>query len=88
MSKEHSCADPESFIRGDPTLTLFFFLVDEARWGEEGSKYHYKRAIIGPPASCHVDDGPTLNAGFGSFVMFQGIQTSIAEKVYRNPIFL
>ena len=28
------CADPESFVRGGPTLTgffLFFFLVDEGR---------------------------------------------------------
>ena len=27
--------------------------------------YHYKRAIISPPAKCHlnVDDGLTLNAG-------------------------
>ena len=34
------CADPESFVRGGPTLTTFFFyfflLVDEGR-----SKYHY-----------------------------------------------
>ena len=35
-----------------------------------GSKYHYKRAIIGPPAKRHLmafrwraDDDPTLNAG-------------------------
>ena len=33
-------------------------------------KYHYKRAIMGPPAKHHLngirwrpDDGPTLNAG-------------------------
>ena len=25
------CADPESYVRGGPTLTLTFFLVDEGR---------------------------------------------------------
>ena len=25
------CADPESFVRGGPTLTTFFFSVDEGR---------------------------------------------------------
>ena len=30
--KSLSCADPESFVRGGPTLTaFFFFLVDEGR---------------------------------------------------------
>ena len=29
-----------------------------------------------------ADDGPTLNAGLAAFVIFQGIQTSIAEKPY------
>ena len=24
-----SCADPENFVRGGPTLTTFFFLIDE-----------------------------------------------------------
>ena len=37
-----TCADPESFARGGPTLTTFF-LVDEGR----EDQYHYKRAIIG-----------------------------------------
>ena len=41
------CADPESYVRGGPTLT--FCLVDEGR--EE--IYHYRRA----------SNGPTLNAG-------------------------
>ena len=34
-----------------------------------------------------ADDGPTLNAGFGSFVIFQGIRTSIAKKPYNFVIF-
>ena len=42
------CPDPESYVRGGPTLTLTFFYLREG-----GSKYHYRRA----------DNGPTLNAG-------------------------
>ena len=34
-------ADPESLIRGGPTLTTLFSLMREG-----GSKYHYKWAII------------------------------------------
>ena len=41
MRRYISCADPESFVRGGPTLQLFFLM--------RGSKYHYKRATIGPP---------------------------------------
>ena len=26
-----SCADPEGFVRGDPTLTTFVFIVDKER---------------------------------------------------------
>ena len=36
-------------LEGVQTLTTFF-LVDE---GRKDPKYHYKRAIIGPPAKCH-----------------------------------
>ena len=39
------------FFRGrSATLTTFLFLVD----GERGSKYHKKRAIIGPQAKRHL----------------------------------
>ena len=34
----------KSFVRGGPTLTMFFFKLIG------GSEYHYKRAIISPPA--------------------------------------
>ena len=43
----YSCADPESFVRGGPTLITFFFLVDERRKDPNFTK----RAIIGPPAN-------------------------------------
>ena len=45
--------------------------------GDRGSKYYYKCAIIGPP----------FNAGLLSFVIFQGIRTSIAKKPYTFVIF-
>ena len=50
------CADPESVVRGGPTLTTFLFvcfLVDEGR--ESGFKYHFKWNIIG-----HFADGPMM----------------------------
>ena len=55
--------------------------------------YHYKRAIIGPPAKTQFQwhfvgvspyDGPTLSAGL-VVVSFQGIRTNIAILL-RNPI--
>ena len=44
------CADPESYVRGCPTL---IFLVDEGREDQN--------TTIGGPSS--ADNGPTLNAG-------------------------
>ena len=55
---------------------------------EDPNKYHYKRAIIGPPVKRHLmafrwraDDGPSLNAGLG---FFRGSRSVLPE----NPIFL
>ena len=73
------CADPESYARGGPTLTTFFLL------GEGGSKYHYKRTIIGQPVKRHLNGvsqaGQSLlniECWLGRFVIFQGIRISIA----------
>ena len=38
-----------NFVRGGPTLTFLGFCYS-LLMGGGGSKYHYKRAIIGPPA--------------------------------------
>ena len=88
------CADPESFVRGGPTFFPFFklwhflllFLVQEE---ERGTKYHHKRAIISSPAKCHLNGislecqwWPNIECRLGSFVIFQGIWTSIAKKPY------
>ena len=56
-----------------------------------GSKYHYKRAIIGPPAKRHLmvfrwqaDDGPTLNAGLVAMWFFK----ESWPVFLRNPVCL
>ena len=57
-------ADPESFVRGGPTLTTFV-LVDGGREVPNTTK---KWGIICLPANCHLnevslaDTGPTLSA--------------------------
>ena len=77
-----SYADPESFVRGGPTLTIFFNW-----WGEEGSKYHYKPAIIGPPAKPRFTGVPmmaqTLNAVLVTLWFFRWF----GPLLPRNPIF-
>ena len=68
------CADPESFVRGGPTLTTF--LVDEGREDQSttisGSLLVRQRNAF----KWRADDGLTLNA------IFQGIRTCIARKPY------
>ena len=46
MGCKYTSADPDSIVRGGPTLTTCFF----NRRGEGGLKYHYKHAYYGPPA--------------------------------------
>ena len=65
-----------------------FFLV---WWGEDRSKYHYKRAIIGLPAKHHLNGvslmcrwWPKIECWFGSFVIFRGSR----PVLLRNPVFL
>ena len=54
-----ACADPESFVRGCPFLTMVFFLPFFLLFFLEGrddpNKYHYKRALIGLPAKRHLN---------------------------------
>ena len=74
-----SCADPEIFVRGGPTLKSFF------SWGEGGSKNHYKRATIGQPVKPHKTYRwwPNIECWLGSFVIFRGSR----PVLLRNPIF-
>ena len=81
ISPSAPCADPGNFVRGGPTLTHFLSLMRGGR-----SKYHYKRAIIGPPAKRHLNDvslacrwWPNIEC----FVIFRGSRSVLQ----RNPIF-
>ena len=57
-------------------------------------KYLYKRAIIGSSAKCHLNGvslacqwWPNIECWLGSFVVLQGIRTSIGKKPYIFVIF-
>ena len=81
--------DPESFVKGDPTLTTFVFKVEEG--GEDPSP-----TLSGPSSArqrnankafrWHADEYPTSNSGFAAAI-FQGIRTCIARKPYIFLIF-
>ena len=84
----------ESFVRGGPNLIDFFLKFSFSWWGNIGSKYHYKWAIFCPPAKRHLNGvllagrwWPNIECWLGSFVVFQGIRTSIAKKPYIFVIF-
>ena len=54
-----SCADPESFVRGTPTLTtFFFFFIAGHHWPASETPLKLKMAF-----RLRADDGSTLNAG-------------------------
>ena len=55
---------------------------------------HYKRVTIGSPGKCHLNGVslasrwcPNIECWLGSFVIFQGMRTSIAQKPYIFVIF-
>ena len=68
-------------------------------WGEGGSKYHFKLAIIGPPAKCHLNGillvcwlWPSIKGLLGSFVIFRGSRAVLSRNptciflwFFRNP---
>ena len=56
-------------------------------WGERGSKYHIKWAIICPPVSLACRWRPNIECWPGSFVIFQGIWTSVDKKPYTFVFF-
>ena len=79
-----TCAAPESFARGRPALTTFFSLI----W-EELSKYHYKRAIFGPPAKRHLNGvllacrlWPKIESCLDSFTILRGSEPVLLKNLY------
>ena len=79
---EDSCAYPESFVRGGPTLT--FFLVDEGRKDpnttKSGPSLARQQNAIKMAFRWQAGDGLRLNNG--CFVIFQGVRNSSAKKPY------
>ena len=64
---EGAYADPESFVRGGPTFTTFFFQFDEGRKGpntsNSGQSTARQRNAILMAFRWRADDGQTVNAG-------------------------
>ena len=65
----YACADPESFVRGGPTLTFYFcflFFSDEERNDSNttisGPSTARQRNAIQIAFRWRADGGPTLNA--------------------------
>ena len=82
--RAESCADPESFFIGDPSLTTLFYEVREDLNG----------TIRVPASARHLNGvslaerrGPKCECWLGKFVIFLWILTSIAEKPYIFVIF-
>ena len=83
-----SCADPESFVRGGPTLHLRqrFFSFFFCWWGERDEDPNVTKS--GLSSACRRNAIQILGRHWrlGGFVIFQGIRTSIAMKSYRFVI--
>ena len=93
LNCRRTCADPESFVKGDPTLTTFVFKVDRGREDPSptlsGPSSARQRNAFETPLKAfrwHADECPTLNAGLET-VIFQEIRTCIARKPYIFVIF-
>ena len=85
---QNAYMDPESFYSFYRRGHWHFLLLFLSWWGERGSAYHNKRAIIGPPAMAfrwRVDDSPTLNAGLADLWFFRG--SVLLRKPYIFVIF-
>ena len=77
------------FQRGsnfDYVFFFFFFLGGGGGFGQRGSKYQYKRVIIGPPVKRHLNGCPTLNR-LAWLVAVRFYRRS-GPVLLRNPIFL
>ena len=82
------CMDPKSFDRGGPTLTVFFFTVDERNQIPRKAGLHWLASEM--PLNGFSLAGqrwPNIECWLGSLVIFQGIQTSIARKPYIFVVF-
>ena len=88
----YPCADPKVFSESVQLWLCFFFFL--SWWGEKGSKYLYKWAIIDQPVKRHLNGislagqwWPNIECWLGSFVVLQEIRSSIGKKPYIFLIF-
>ena len=88
-----SSTDPESFVRGGPNLITFFFFFFFFLFVDGGIE-DLNTALNGPSLACYRNAisiagrwWPNIKCWFGSFVIFHGIQTSIAKKPFIFVIF-
>ena len=85
-----SCADPESFVRGGPTLTTSFFSLMRGGRIQIPLLTGHQRPASETPFKWRFAGGPMI-AQHGMlawyFVIFQGIPTSIAKEPYCFVIF-
>ena len=73
-----TCADPESFVRGDQTLTSFYFFFFDDVGGERVSKTTISAPSSAPSMPHQL--WPNIEFWLGSLVIFQRIWTSFANK--------
>ena len=93
MNKNLIMRGSRKFCQGRSNFDEFFFVFFcfITWWGEEGSKYHFKRAINGPPAKRHLNGvslagrwWPNIECWIVSFFILRGS----GPVLLRNPIFL
>ena len=78
----HSCADPGNFARGGPTFFFFFFVRGKRiQIALKAGHHHLNRVSLAGRCWTYIE------CWLGSFVIFQGIRTSIAKKPYIFVIF-
>ena len=77
-----SCADKESFAR---EVHFFFFFFDKGKEVQIALKAGHHRPASETPFKWRLAGGPmmtNIECWLGSFVILQGIRTSIAKKPY------
>ena len=75
-----SCADPESYVRGGPILTIFFSLVNTTiSWPSLSRQRNAIKCFAGVPMMAHP-----MNAGSVALLFFRGSR----PVLLRNPSIL
>ena len=85
----YSCADPENFVRGGPTLTTFFLWLLLLLLFRKLMRDERIKVIIGPPAKRYLNGvslacwwWPNIECWLGSIAIFQGIWIWMLRTLY------